>query len=344
VAAFRAAQAEALLRLSVAVFVHIQVPGLAVGGGPLIDLAVAVVVLAVAHLLQAAGYITVQGLAILSVRHAVAVVVRITDIAHQVVVGIQLLGVLLQRAIVGAVDKAVVVIVIVNAVRVPVAVGILNTLVHEVVAVVVLAVAHLVMARAHRGVERGTVPAFERGEQLPGFAEALGHPLVTETVFIDVHVVEETALGLIFVDLAAAVVVLLVTDLRGEVRDLRVQRLTVRGIGFAVAVVIGITRVSCVVPVEVLLHRVGKEGAVVILVDDAVVIYIVVAGAVCGTGLFRLPRTFVAHPVPAARLAVGRTVLVILGESADTVAATAAVHGTLTGTLSSLARTVSACG
>jgi hypothetical protein len=108
----------------------------------LVHQAVAIVIEGVAYLLCSRVDLLVQGGAIIPVARLVIVVVRVAGVAGHIQVGVQLVGIGHTRAVVLEIEDAIAIFVVFQAVGDAIQVGILEPIVHHVVAIVVQPVAN----------------------------------------------------------------------------------------------------------------------------------------------------------------------------------------------------------
>ena len=284
----------------------------------LVDLSVAVVVRTVTGLQHLGGDRLVQRLAVGGVRIAVVVVVRVHAVGQRVAVAVdevlvgqvvavvvhavaELLGAGMDRGVqrraVGPVRVAIVVGVGLDAVEDAVLVEIGEPLVHQRIAVVVQAVAQLRRRVVDQRVQGGAVADVGVPVAVVVRIDAVGQ-------LVGVGVREA------LVEQPVAIVVQAVTGLHARLRDQRVRRRTVGGVGVPVAVQILVTDVPLAVIVGIRLVGIEVFRAAIRHVRHAVAVGILVAGVALAVGV-RVLLAEVAHERAVVRSVRNRVVIVV---------------------------------
>ena len=316
----RRAQAGRLAEHTVPVRIQVEIEQVAARSAFLVSLPVAVVVLAVARLGRTMGHGGVEGRTVRHVRvaivviieiahipravqiriqlsgvrclgavvqailHAVAIEVTVAGVPETVLVRIGLAGVRDQRAVVHTVDRSIPVVVHIEAVRLTILVQIAESLVRKAVAVVVHSVALLGDG------------SFQGVALLERTARANIDGMITCA-----HPARNGSES--FVGLPVAIIVLPVARLDRTGMDCRIQGGAILIVRDLVVVIIQVARIPLGIELEVLLPRVGRLGAVVEAVQDAVAV--VVRGHAVGLTIpVRVGKSLVPYAVAIVVLPV----------------------------------------
>jgi len=242
----------------------------------LVDLAVAVVVHAIAEVINQGRNGRFNRVAVQFVDYTVIVIIVVTGITYRVVVVVLLQWIVRLRTVVLQVVHRITIVIIVGAPGEAVVVQILESLIHMVIAVVIQAVAKLFRPREDTLVIGQPVTGLMGRIEVPRLAQAQALVLHPETILVLIEIPGQAVNGIVGIDLVVAVVIDPVAQVISPVGHGRQKGLTVGLVGVSVVVIVRIAEVPGLILVVVFLQRIRDHRAVVENVIQSVIVIVII--------------------------------------------------------------------